>query len=229
MGFFNGNQQLNPDEERERKDISEKWVWRALTYFANLVLLNLLFLLCSLPVITIGVSYGAMHTQLRKMKEGEDVVVVGFFRAFADQFKQTTISWGLFLIPGIWLMMEANMLIETEAEVPVLIYVSLIVPSIVYLALLPWVLIQASYFTCTTAQQIKNSLLFAVRLLPQTIVMVILELFPLYVFLMKTVAFFRVWPLWLFLYFSASGMIVVNITRIPMARLKMQLSEREDD
>ncbi len=216
------------NQNRERKDLSERWIVKGLTYSANLVLLNVLFLVCSLPVITFGASYGAMHTMLRKMDDGENVVVKGFFYAFKDQFKQTTVSWIVLLIPGVWMFLEANMIIETKAELPVYLYVSFLVPVMVYLGYLPWVLIQASYFTCTQKQQLKNGLLFAVRLLPQTIVMIILNIFPLYCLLMRTVAFFRVWPLWLFFYFSGAGILIVKVTKIPMARLKMKLSENDE-
>ena len=48
-------------------------VMRGLTRVFDLVLLNLLTVLCSIPLITIGASLAAMHSVLLKMVRNEEI------------------------------------------------------------------------------------------------------------------------------------------------------------
>lgn len=57
----------------------------------DLVLLNILWLVCSLPVVTIGASTAALHTVARKMAAGEPYTVwSGFWQGFKENWKQGT-------------------------------------------------------------------------------------------------------------------------------------------
>ena len=70
---------------------------------ADMMILNALFIICSLPVFTIGASFTAMSYVTLKKAEGADVYIArGFFYSFKQNFRQATL---------IWLMMMAMMLI----------------------------------------------------------------------------------------------------------------------
>lgn len=72
---------------------------RGLTTLANLIMLNWLFLLCSIPLVTIGASLTALHHVTLRMIRGDGTSVVKpFLAAFRDNFKQAT---------GIWLALAA--------------------------------------------------------------------------------------------------------------------------
>lgn len=196
---------------------------QAITYLANLIILNLLFLLCSLPLITYGASLSALFTMVRAINEGESVVSRGFFRAFREQFRQSTLGWLVMLLPGAVMYVEAALLLQVNVDVPDFLYVSLLVPATVYCGLLPWVLIQSSYFTCTLKQTLKNAVLLAMQLLPQTVVLAAAQLLPVALFLLRTVDFLRLWPLWLFVYFAAAYAIAERLLKNPMQQLTASL------
>lgn len=60
---------------------------------------NLLFLLCSLPVITAGASLTALYTLLFRYQQGQEPPILAtFFGAFRDNFKKATLLWGLMLL-----------------------------------------------------------------------------------------------------------------------------------
>ena len=48
-------------------------LFRALGKLADLMLLNILFLVCSLPIFTIGASFTAMYYVTLKLAENEEV------------------------------------------------------------------------------------------------------------------------------------------------------------
>lgn len=51
-------------------------------------------MLCCLPIITAGASVTALYSVTLKMvKDEESYIVKGFFKAFKENFKQSTIIW----------------------------------------------------------------------------------------------------------------------------------------
>lgn len=79
-------------------DIDSK-LWRFFDYAADLVILNFLFLLTSIPLVTIGASITAMDSVHFKRKEKKiDGVKTEYFRAFKENFKSSTVIWLIFLV-----------------------------------------------------------------------------------------------------------------------------------
>ena len=69
-------------------------VMRFLDKMADLLILNLLFFVCSIPVITVGASATAMcYVTLKMRDEGEGSVFKNFFMAFRQNFVQATLIW----------------------------------------------------------------------------------------------------------------------------------------
>lgn len=67
-------------------------VMRIMALFADLIILNTLFILTSLPVITIGASFCALQTSLQKiLHQKKGSVVKNYFKSFKINFKQATI------------------------------------------------------------------------------------------------------------------------------------------
>lgn len=69
-------------------------------------LLNILFLITSIPVVTIGASATAMYTVLNKIIEERQFSFFGdYFKAFRDNFWQSTLMWvPVFLITVVMLV-----------------------------------------------------------------------------------------------------------------------------
>lgn len=63
----------------------------------SLILVNIYFLFCSIPVVTIGASLTAANTVCYKLKEETDVKITGtFFKAFVGSLLDATILWIIF-------------------------------------------------------------------------------------------------------------------------------------
>lgn len=79
-----------------------------LTLMSNLVLLNLLWIICSIPVITMGAATAAMyHVVFLYITNQDDAVFKPFFKALAGSLKQATPIWLLHLLVGCMLVAEA--------------------------------------------------------------------------------------------------------------------------
>lgn len=73
-------------------------ILRFLTQAAELAWLNILWVVCSLPVFTLGASTAALCTAVRNMIRGSGHWnSAAFFRAFRDNFKKSTLLWLILL------------------------------------------------------------------------------------------------------------------------------------
>ena len=71
---------------------------------ADLMILNILCIICCIPIITIGASVTAMYYVTLKMARNEESYIVrSFFKSFKENFKQATVIWLVALVAGILL------------------------------------------------------------------------------------------------------------------------------
>ncbi len=76
-------------------------VWRFIGKFGDLIILNVLWLVCSLPVFTIGASTTAVYYVTLKLARDDDGYTIrSFFKSFKENFKQSTIIWLILLLAG---------------------------------------------------------------------------------------------------------------------------------
>lgn len=72
--------------------------FRLMSKLADLMILNLLWVLCSLPIITAGASAAALCKVTMEMAENrESYVARTFIRAFRENMKRATVGWMAFL------------------------------------------------------------------------------------------------------------------------------------
>ena len=73
--------------------------FRFMGKLGDLVLLNLVWTVCCLPVVTAGAANTALYYVARKLAAGEEYRVFrDFFRSFRQNWKQATLAW-LVLLP----------------------------------------------------------------------------------------------------------------------------------
>lgn len=152
---------------------------RFLNCLGNLIILNVLTIICSIPVVTAGASMTALYTMVMRMVRKEDGEIIrGFFQAFKRNFKQSTILWlimgGLigFMTFDIWLLKSIT------GTFGIVYRVLLFVIILVFAMVLIHVFAVLARFENTTKNTAKNALLFCVGKLPQAVLMLVLTLIP---------------------------------------------------
>lgn len=91
--------------------------------------LNLLFIVCCLPIVTIGASYAAMHSVLVKMVRDTPILLMADFKkGFKDNFKQGTIAMFINILCCAFLFIAYFFYLEVF---PVLSYVIIGVTAII--------------------------------------------------------------------------------------------------
>ena len=76
--------------------------FRTINKLVDVVWLNIIFVVFSLPVFTIGASVTAMMSVTMKMaRDKEGYMWQGFWKAFKQNFKQSTIIWLLVILVSV--------------------------------------------------------------------------------------------------------------------------------
>ena len=148
----------------------ENPVMRTLSTAADLILLNLLTLLCSLPVLTLGAALTALNTATIKIVRGEETAPVkDYFRAFRENFKKGAGMGLIFLL--IFVVLLADYLAAGR-------YVPILRPVIAAIALLVLMVGQYAFallarYENTIGGTLKNALLLAIGYFPRTLGMAV--------------------------------------------------------
>ncbi|MCQ2504718.1 MAG: DUF624 domain-containing protein [Saccharofermentans sp.] len=155
---------------------------RLLSKAADLIWLNILCLLCSLPVFTIGASFTAMQTIFYRLLHNEDVYVTReYFASFARNFKQATLVWFIFLFIYAFLGFDYLFLIDdSDAFGFFLKTVAAILLVIVFLISL-YVFPILSRYENTTKETLKNACIIAISHPFRSIIMLLVFAFSIFV------------------------------------------------
>ena len=76
-------------------------VWRFIGKFFDVMILNILWVVCSIPIVTAGASTTAVYyVTLKLVRDEEGSTVKAFFKSFQENFKQATVIWLILLAAG---------------------------------------------------------------------------------------------------------------------------------
>lgn len=182
-------------------------LFRFLERIANLLILNIVFLICSLPIITIGPALTAMYYVNMKMLRGEDPgIIKSFFHSFRTNFKQGfVIGIGVLLLAAlllvdIYVLTYLVTIPEAIAKVLIAIVTLLLIVLILISIYLFAILAQ---FDNKTKELIKWSAIISVRHLPVTLISAAIVALPVLIFYYLPGIFIQtVMPLLLLIGFS---------------------------
>lgn len=89
-------------------------VWRYIGKFGDLILLNILWIICSIPIFTIGASTTAVYyVTLKLVRDDDGYTIKSFFKSFKENFKQATVIWLILLVAGLILGFDLRFFLIT--------------------------------------------------------------------------------------------------------------------
>ncbi|MDD3278673.1 MAG: YesL family protein [Lachnospiraceae bacterium] len=137
---------------------------RGLNMVANIVILHFLWLLYSIPLVTIGASTTALYyTTMKLIRTGEGYLYQNFRKSFRENLKQSTILWLVMLLAGFLFVTDIRyglFLHNTAGKVMIIGCSVFLIPFLlVSLYIFP---IQAK-FENTIFENVKLALLMSLR------------------------------------------------------------------
>ena len=138
--------------------------------------LNLLWLACCLPIVTIGASTVAAHSVCLKMVDDEEgYIAKDFFTAFRANFVQGTVLWLLNGVAVYALYLDWQFVIKADDPSVALIVVSIVSTAAVFSAFIYSYPLVARYRN-TIAKTISNSARICFRYAGRTLILALVLL-----------------------------------------------------
>lgn len=195
---------------------------RFLSTLGDLIVINFLFLICSIPVITIGTSLTASYRTLYALSEHTDQNIPHiFFAAFRGNFKASLGIWcgavACFFLLGIHLFLITNSKNDTLHSV--LFYVWFFIVFCVF-ALLSYTFPLIARYHNYWYQHLQNAVLLAIGFFPRTIALTAVHVFPFLLLIFVPALWFYLLPLWLLFGFAGLFWIVACLLKPVFSNLE---------
>lgn len=172
----------------------------------DIILINVLFIITSIPIFTIGASYTALFCTIkRRIKNLESYIIKDYFIYFKDNFKNATVIW-LFLVVYILIMLNLTIYISSNLENILLLIIYFILFLILAFILLYAFPLQAT-FVNKPINLIKNSILTSFAHLPNTFIAIFVISIPMCITLYFPSLFYFTFAYWVAVGFSISAIL----------------------
>lgn len=192
-----------------------------LGFIADLFLCNLAFLVCCLPVVTIGAAQAGLHSAMRTLGDQEDdrSAIKQFFAGFASGFGKITAAWTLVLLAALMLGYTALACFlnqDTGRYMPWGFPFAMLCVILVYGSMLTAF---HSQFGCSFGQLLRNALLTTVMHPICAVALAVASWLPAFTFVMYTRTFIQISPLFITVYFSTMYLLTGLLLRKPFKML----------
>ncbi len=179
---------------------------RAVRAFWRYFLLNAIYVICCLPVVTIGAATAALYAVTLPSSD-ETGCFRKFFAAFRSNFSQATKIWLIFLIPLVPLCVSIYLcLVYTFPGSNIMLILAFICLAI-YMTVESFVFPLQARYENPPRTTIRNAVVLGIRTLIPGLLMGAINLLPLIVFFIDLQIFIYLFVLWQFVGFSLAAKI----------------------
>ncbi|MEG1525655.1 MAG: DUF624 domain-containing protein [Clostridia bacterium] len=146
----------------------------------ELFVLNILWLLCCLPIVTAGAATTALCRVVLNNLRKQGRSYRDFFQVFRLEFRQSTLLWLVFAVVGAALIFNWYFVFRLNSSAfRIAFFVVLCIVSFVYVVVLTFVFPLQAQFDNSICNTIKNAFLMSMANPLGTIVMVLFNAIPL--------------------------------------------------
>lgn len=194
----------------ERLFAIEGKFFRIMSTLADLMILNLMWIIASIPIITIGASTTALFSVTVEMVEKkESYIIKSFWKVFLRNLKSSTVLWMIFLTEQMILAAVIGTLSHVQGGVrePALI-LAWMCEIILLLIWIPVIPLRAARKDLTTAEVLRLAAFTAVAKLPWTVMLLVGTA------VLTAVTLFyplQVIPLWMFIGVAGNVWIISSV------------------
>lgn len=156
---------------------------RSMSKVADIIILNFLFLVCSIPIVTIGPALTALHCVTMKLvRDEEGSVVKEFFRSFRLNFRQALVIHLMLLAVTAILFIDIYFVLYSKNDLGAMAYILFGVAA--FLAVMGTLTLLYVYpvlakFDNPTGRTLIVAFTLSIRHLPTTILLAIIAAIPI--------------------------------------------------
>lgn len=176
------------------------WVQR-FAMLTNLVVLNILWIICCIPVITAGAATCALYgTIFQYHTNADDAILRPFFRGFRSNFKQSTMLFLPLLAVLALLGFDLVYLVVNEKGTSILFL--LMVAVLLVMGILVHLFPLIARFEMGTKALLRTALSLVLLHLPSTLTVIALTFLPVLLLVFHPSLFLRIGVAWAGIWFS---------------------------
>ena len=206
-------------------------VMRVLGRLGDIIILNMIFVVGCIPVITIGTSLSALYAVAMKMARGEEPSVwKEFWKAYKRNFRPATICWLVMAVIAVLLFVDFRIIGVLKRSSESMYSIMRIVLAVIlgmWILMFQYLFPYIARFENGIKDTIKNSVLISILNLPRTLLIVLLPI-GLVVFTFLTKATLAYGSLLWFL-MGVSFVAYVNSISFRIVFAKYEPSEDEEE
>ena len=173
--------------------------------------LNLLWLLCCLPVVTVGASSCGLYYALDKFRQQEDGIFRAFFLGFRRNFKQAVQLWMVLLILALFLA-ACLRIVDTHMEtVPAAVSLGLGLSGFLLAAIYGYGFpLLARFEVDSWRTLLVDAVMLSIACFPKTVQVIALNLLPIVLIAMLPSVLACVIFVWVPVGFVLSALLIQN-------------------
>ena len=138
---------------------------------ADLFILNILCLICCIPIVTAGASITAMfYVTMKMVKNEESYIIKSFFKSFKQNFKQATVINLIMLVLAVILYVDMRIVKQMGQPLGQIMNIIFLAFSVLYVMVFLYIYPVLAKFYNSTRNTFINAVL-SVRHLPYTVLM----------------------------------------------------------
>ena len=153
-------------------------VMRVLGRLGDIIILNMIFVVGCIPVITIGTSLSALYAVAMKMARGEDPSVwKEFWKAYKRNFRPATICWLVMAVIAILLFVDFRIIGVLKRGSESMYSIMRIVLAVIlgmWILMFQYLFPYIARFENTVKQTLKNAFLLMIRHLPWALLLLVI-------------------------------------------------------
>lgn len=148
--------------------------WQLVNRLLHIILLNLLWFVCSIPIVTMGAATTAVYSVTLKMaRNQEGYTTRSFFKAFRENFRQSTVIWLILLVMGT--VIAADLMVYMRSSYVALpgmiLMTAFFSAAVLFVFEATYVFALLARFDNTVKRTMGNALIMSIRHLPSSIMM----------------------------------------------------------
>lgn len=146
---------------------------RFLYFVADIVVLHVMWVIYSLPIITIGASTTALYYScMKRIRTGEGYAARNFHRSFCQNFRQSTLIWIGLVLVGLFFIADLRIGMAVNGAIGKFMLIGCSVFLIPYLLLCIYIFPVQAKFENKIFDNIKNALIMSLRHFPCSLLLI---------------------------------------------------------
>ena len=155
---------------------------RFMNRLVDIVVIGIITLVCCIPVVTVGAAITALYYVLLKMvRRSDGNILHQYFKAFKQNFRQSTVLWLIMAAVIIVLALDYNLLYNLELSYENVQWILLFIVTALAAMVGSYILPLQAQFENPVSRTLKNAFILAVMNLPRSILILLVKLSPVLV------------------------------------------------